>query len=75
MKVKALVAQLFSTLCNPWAVACQTPLSMEYFSKNTGVGSHSLPQRIFLTQDSNLDLLHCRQILYHLSYHKQQYFL
>ena len=36
--------------------------------KNTGVGSHSLFQRIFLTQKSNLGLLHCRQILYQLSY-------
>ena len=31
------------------------------------VGSHSLLQEIFPTQGSNLDLLHCRQILYHLS--------
>ena len=33
--------------------------------KNTGMGSHSLLQGIFLTQGSNLGLLHCRQILYH----------
>ena len=33
--------------------------------KNTGVGCHSLLQGIFLTQGSNLGLLHCRQILYH----------
>ena len=32
--------------------------------KNTGVDCHSLLQRIFLTQRSNLGLLHCRQILY-----------
>ena len=31
---------------------------------NIGVGSPSLLQRIFLTQESNLGLLHCRQILY-----------
>ena len=31
-------------------------------------GSHSLLQGIFLTQGSNLGLLHCRQILYHLSH-------
>ena len=31
--------------------------------KNTGVGCHSLLQGIFLTQGSNLGLLHCRQIL------------
>ena len=32
--------------------------------KNTGVRSHSPFQGIFLTQESNLDLPHCRQILY-----------
>ena len=37
-------------------------------SKNTGVGSLSLLQQIFLTQESNWDLLHCGQILYQLSY-------
>ena len=37
-------------------------------SKNTGVGCHFLFQEIFLTQGSNLGLLHCRQILYCLSY-------
>ena len=31
-------------------------------------GSHSLLQGIFLTQGLNLCLLHCRQILYHLSH-------
>ena len=36
--------------------------------KNTGVGSHFLLQRILATQGSNLGLLHCRQILYHLSH-------
>ena len=36
--------------------------------KNTGVGSLSLLQQIFPTQESNQDLLHCRQILYQLSY-------
>ena len=36
--------------------------------KNTGVGSLSLLRRIFLTQESNWSLLHCRWILYQLSY-------
>ena len=36
--------------------------------KNTGVGSHSLLQRIFLTQGWNPGLLHCRWILYCLSH-------
>ena len=33
-----------------WTVACQAPLSMKSPGKNTGVGSHSLFQQIFLTQ-------------------------
>ena len=36
--------------------------------QKTGVGSCSLLQQIFLTQKSNQGLLHCRQILYQLSY-------
>ena len=36
--------------------------------KNTGVGSLPLLQEIFLTQESNRGLLHCRRILYQLSY-------
>ena len=34
----------------------------------TGVGSHSLLQGIFPTEGLNSGLLHCRQILYHLSH-------
>ena len=36
--------------------------------KNSGVGSLSLLQQIFPTQESNWDLLQCRQILCQLSY-------
>ena len=36
--------------------------------KDTGVGSLSLIQGIFPTQESNWTLLHCRQILGHLSH-------
>ena len=36
--------------------------------KNTAVGSLSLLQGIFLTQESNRGLLHCRRILYQLSH-------
>ena len=36
--------------------------------KNTGMGSLSLLQGIFLTQELNWSLLHCRWILYQLSY-------
>ena len=45
-------------LHNPW----NSP------GQNTGVGSHSLLQGIFPTQESNWGLLYCRQILYLLSY-------
>ena len=36
--------------------------------KNTGVGNLSLLYQIFPTQESNQGLLHCRWILYPLSY-------
>ena len=36
--------------------------------KNTGVGCHSFFQGIFPTQGLSPGLLHCRQILYHLSH-------
>ena len=42
--------------------------------KNTGVGCHALLQGIFPTQGSNLNLLHCRQILYCLSHHRSPKF-
>ena len=63
-----LVAQSCLTLCDPWTVAHQAPLSVGFSSKNTGVGCHSPLQAILLTQGLNLGLLHCRQILYRLSH-------
>ena len=43
--------------------------------KNTGVGSLSLLQGIFPTQESNSGFLHCRQILYQVSYQGSPIFL
>ena len=40
----------------------------DFPGKNTGVGHHFLLQGIFPTQGLNLGLLHCRPILYRLSY-------
>ena len=40
----------------------------DFPSKNTGVGCHFLLQGIFPTQQSYPGLLHCRHILYQLSY-------
>ena len=44
------------------------PAELQGKPKNTGVSSLTLLQRIFLTQESNLSLLHYRWILYQLSY-------
>ena len=52
LKVKVLVAQSCPTICGP--VAHQAPLSMEFSSKNTGMGSHFLLQEIFPTQGSTM---------------------
>ena len=49
-----------------WAVSL--PAEPQEKPKNTGVGSLSLLQRIFPTQESNRGLPHCRQIPYQLSY-------
>ena len=43
--------------------------------KDTGVGSLSLLPGIFLAQESNWGLLHCRQILYQLNYNSTNIFL
>jgi len=56
------VVQSCLTLCDP------TNYPWDSLGKNTGVDCRSLLQRIFLTQGSNSGLLHCRQLLYHLSY-------
>ena len=58
---KGMCVSLFVT---PQTVAHQGLLSME----STGVDCNLLLQGIFLTQGLILGLLHCRQILYHLSY-------
>ena len=42
--------------------------------QNTGVGSLSLLWGIVLTQESNWGLLHCRQILFQLSYRESASF-
>ena len=44
-------------------VAHQASLSMEFFRQEYW-SCHALLQGIFLTQGSNLDLLHCRQTIF-----------
>ena len=53
---------------SPALQADSLPAKPQGKPKNTGVGSLSLLQWIFLTQGSNQGLLHCRWILYQLSY-------
>ena len=55
--------QLCLILHNPKGCSPQVSLSMEFPSKNIGVGCHSLLQRIFLTQGWIWCLLHWKQIL------------
>ena len=65
--VKVLVSQSWPTLCDPMDCSPPgSPVRGDSPGKNTGVGSHSLLQGIFLTQGLNLGFLWCRQILYHL---------
>ena len=51
-------------------LACQAPLSMGMFQARIleWVAIHFLLQGIVSTQESNLGLLHCWQVLYQLSY-------
>ena len=69
--VLCFVAQQCPTLCDP--MDCSPPGTSVLGAspgKNTWVGSHSLLQRNFPTQEVNWGLLHCRQILYRLSYQR-----
>ena len=56
---------------SPTLQADSLPAESPGKTKNTGVGSLSLLQGVFPTQESNWDLLHCRQILYQLSYQRR----
>ena len=49
--------------------ADSSPAELPGKPKKTGVGSLSLMQQIFLIQESNQGLLHCRRILHQLNYH------
>ena len=58
----------------PALQADSIPAEPQRKPKNTGVGTLSLLQGIFLTQELSQGLLHCRQILYQLSYKGCMYF-
>ena len=64
-----MYAQSCLTPCDP--MDCSPPDSSVHGifpGKNTGLDCHFLLQGIFPIQGLNSGLLHCRQILYHLSY-------
>ena len=65
--VEVIVTQWYPTL-QPHGLQPTGFLCPWDSGKNTGVGSHSLLQAIFLTQRRNPGVLQCRQILYHVSY-------
>ena len=65
--MKVSLARLCPAFCDPM----EPPRLLCLWNspgKNTGMGCHVLLQRTFLTQGSNLGLLHCGQIFYHLSH-------
>ena len=64
-----LVTQSCLTLCDPMDYSLPgSSVHGDSPGKNTRVGCRALLQGIFPTQESNWGLLHCRQILYQLSY-------
>ena len=73
-KSRYMSLQVLQSLSRVWLLRppdCSLPGSSVHgdsLGKKTGVGRHFLLQGIFPTQDSNLGPLHCRQILYQLSY-------
>ena len=63
VSVYVLVVLSRTTLCDPMDL-----YSWNSPGKNTGAGCHSILQNIFPTQRSNPSLLHCGQLLDHLSH-------
>ena len=55
-------------LCDPMDSSPADSLSMGFSRQEYWSGLHALFQGIFLTQESNLRLLHCRWVLYPLSH-------
>ena len=75
--MRVLVTQSYPTLCNP--MDCSPPGSSVHGISRAGilewVAISSSGGSSWWTQGSNLSLLHCRQILYHLSHCTKIYLL
>ena len=67
-QVSRNAGRFFTRPRSPTVQADSLPAGPQGKPRNTWVGNLSLLQRIFLTQELNLGLLNCRQILYQLSY-------
>jgi len=65
-----LVTKSCLDFCNPIDCSLQASLSMGFSRQEYWGGCHFLFQGIFLTQELNLGLLDCRQIVYQLSYER-----
>ena len=65
-QVSCIAGRFFSS--SPALQADSLPAELQGKPKNTGVGSLPLPQGIFLIQELNRGLLHCRWILHQLSH-------
>ena len=63
-----LVAKLCSTVATPWTAACQAPLSMGFSRQEYCSGLPFPFSGDFPTRKLNSGVLHCRQVLYQLSY-------
>ena len=73
VKVKSLSrVRLFAT---PWTVAYQAPPSMGFSRQECWSGLPFPSSGIFPTQESNLGLPHCRQMLYRRSHHSNSQIL
>ena len=66
--VCVLLTQSCLTLCDPWTIARQVPLSMGFSRQEYWSGLPFSSPGIFLTQGSNSGLPHCQQSLYPPSY-------
>ena len=68
-----VITKTYPTLCDPMDYSLPGS-SVHGISRQEWECCHSLLQGILLTQGSNPSLLHCRQILYHLSHQRSQIF-
>ena len=64
---------MVSDSCDPWAIAFQALLSMEFSRQEYWSGLPFPLQAILPTQGVNLGFLNCRQTFYHLSHQGSLY--